>query len=168
MRLRDEVGNETSATATVDVAAPRDVRAPRVSDVFVTPERLDSARAGVLHLTVDEAGRARVVLTKDSRDGERLTVTKDLVAGEQRITLPRLSAGRWDLRVVVTDAAGNASRPGELSLPRRALMRRLLTALVVFLACAPAASAAPRWLDAELPFGEAPALAGPRERGDGA
>jgi len=41
-------------------------------------------------------------------------------------------------------------------------MRRLLPALLVtvFLAAAGSADAAPRWLDAELPFGDAPALTG--------
>jgi hypothetical protein len=149
VRLRDGVGNETSAGATVDVgvpapnpplpvpAPPRDVKAPRVTHVFVTPRTPHGAPARLLQLTLDEGGTARVVLTKQARGvrrGKRCvtrtkrrgkpctrvlgrqTVSKVLAGGAQRIPLPRLSKGTWRLRLVVTDAAGNASKPRTLTI----------------------------------------------------
>ena len=154
VRLRDATGNETRATAGIVVAEappapeplpapttppppPRDLRAPRVTAVSVTPRRPHTTRPGLLQLTLDEAGRAQVVLTKEARGirrGKRCvartksggractrrlarrTVTKSLAAGEQRISLPRLSAGNWHVRLEVTDAAGNASRPRTLTV----------------------------------------------------
>jgi hypothetical protein len=154
VHLTDAAGNLSEATAGLDVGAappwpppvatpgapapatpgapappppaatPADLRAPRLRDV--------SARAGLVRLTTDEAGTARVELTKRARgvrgrDGRcvratrrgtactrtlaRRTVTKAIGAGARRIALPLLSVGTWRVRVTVTDAAGNASRP---------------------------------------------------------
>jgi hypothetical protein len=153
--LRDDAGNESTAGRVLHVAdappppgpvvvpapttppPPRDTRAPRLTDVFVTPRHPHSARPGLLQVTTDEAGRARVVLIKQARGvrrGKRCvaatrargrtctrTVARRVVeqaigTGEQRVSLPRLSAGTWRLRVVVTDAAGNASRERALTV----------------------------------------------------
>jgi hypothetical protein len=152
--LRDAFGNVSTAGRVLEVAdappppgpipvpapttpPPRDRRAPRLTDVSVTPRRPHAARPGLLQLTTDEAGRARVVLTKRARGvrrgtrcvapagvrGRRCTrtvarrvVSTTLGAGAQRVSLPRLSAGTWRLRVVVTDAAGNASRARTLTV----------------------------------------------------
>ena len=155
VRLQDDAGNETSASAELDVAdappppppvrvpaspqtpAPRDVRAPRITHASVTPRRPHSARPGLLQLTTDEAGRASVTLTKQARGVRRgnrcvtptrprgRTCTRTLAtrrvshalgSGEQRVSLPRLGNGTWRLRVVVTDAAGNASRARTLTV----------------------------------------------------
>ena len=103
----------------------------------VTPRRPHSARPGLLRLTTDEAGRASVTLTKQARGVRRgnrcvtptrprgRTCTRTLAtrrvshalgSGEQRVSLPRLGNGTWRLRVVVTDAAGNASRARTLTV----------------------------------------------------
>ena len=151
VHLRDADGNESRASAPLDVVdaplpsppapvppappvtpqPPRDLRAPRLSRVSFT------ARAGQLQLTLDERGRARIVLTKQARGirrgkrcvaptraaGKRCTralarrtLTKSVAAGAQRINLPRLSAGTWKAQVVVTDAAGNVSQPRTISI----------------------------------------------------
>ena len=155
VRLRDAAGNETSASAALDVAdapappgpvvvpapttppPPRDVRAPRLTDVFVTPRHPHGDPVGLLQFTTDEAGTLRIALTKEARGVRRggrcvvvtrprgktctrtlarRTVTKTVAAGAGRAGLPRLSNGTWRLRATVTDAAGNQSRERSLTV----------------------------------------------------
>ncbi|WP_028066118.1 hypothetical protein [Solirubrobacter soli] len=146
--LSDDFGNQSTAGRVLEVAdappppgpvvvpapttpPPHDARAPRLLSFAVI--------RGTLRLTTDEAGRVRVVLTKQARGvrrgkrcvapgrarGKSCTRTLDrrvveqaIGAGEQRVRLPRLSAGTWRMRLVVTDTAGNAARERTLQIRR--------------------------------------------------
>ena len=124
-------------TTEPDAPPATDLRAPLLGAISISPRRQRAARAGMLSLTTDEGGLAEFALTKTApgvRSGGRCvdrarrhgpsctrtlarrTASHPVVSGTQRVRLPRLSAGTWTLTVVVTDAAGNASRPRRLRL----------------------------------------------------
>ncbi|MDA0161537.1 hypothetical protein OM076_14770 [Solirubrobacter ginsenosidimutans] len=114
--------SEPQEPPTIEPSAPpeSDERAPRLERVSISPKRVHAGRAATLALATDEAGRTTITLTKTGRCAARAcprrTISRAVRPGTQRVRLPRLSAGAWTLTVVVTDAAGNASRPRHLHL----------------------------------------------------
>lgn len=119
-----------AATQGPPPAPPEDTTPPELSDLSASRHRLE--------LTTTEAGRARVVVArrkggrkvrgrcvKPTRRNRRKRRCARRVAarsvtlaaaGPAAIKLPSLKAGRYTVRVTVTDAAGNRSAPARVGL----------------------------------------------------
>jgi hypothetical protein len=59
---------------------------------------------------------ARVTLTLHRRGNTRVRLTRDGLAGRNTVKLPRLPRGRYRLRAIARDAAGNTSPPARLPI----------------------------------------------------
>jgi hypothetical protein len=131
--VTDALGNTTTASAPVDVAAAgpatsRDTTAPRLT-------KRPAVRAGVLSFSVSEAGKAVATVTRSakgvrkgrkcvapprrktkartcSRQVQVATVRATLKAGPAKLQLPakvRRTKGTYTVALAITDAAGNTT-----------------------------------------------------------
>jgi hypothetical protein len=83
-------------------------------------------RGRTLLVTSDERG---VLTVRFTRRGHRTrTLDRTLGRGTHRIALPRLTPGAWRATITLTDAAGNHSRPAQVTVrvkrPRTPLRAR--------------------------------------------
>lgn len=127
--VADAVGNTAPASEQVQIgpapepvrptlpASTRDTRAPQVKLAL---------RGHTLLVTTDERG---MLAARFTRRGHRTrTLDRTLGRGVHRIALPRLTPGAWRATITLTDAAGNHSRPAQVTVrvkrPRTPLRAR--------------------------------------------
>ena len=115
--VADAAGNSAAASEQVKIgpapqpvqptlpALTRDTRAPQVKLLL---------RGRTLVVTSDERGTLTANFTRRGHRARRLGRT--IGRGTHRITIPRLTPGAWRATITLTDAAGNRSRPAQVTV----------------------------------------------------